>query len=114
MGDAMIEDTKAQRRQQEAAWLVEMERLGPEIVRSRLANRMPVTDAGPHPEAEFVRDWLDKKARSELAQQHATIRATLRWARIAGWAGIVGAVAAIVGIVVTIWLAKHEIFYPLD
>ena len=110
----MTEDTKAVRRQQEAVWLAEMERLGPEIVQFRSASRVPVTDVGPQPEVEFVRDWLDGKARSETAQQQATIQTTLRWARIAGWAGIVGAVAAIVGIGVTIWLTKHEIFYPLD
>jgi hypothetical protein len=31
---------------------------------------------------------------------------TLRWAKIAGWAGIASAIVSVLAIIVTIWLAK--------
>jgi hypothetical protein len=46
-----------------------------------------------------IEDWLAEKSREESAQQSAT----LRWARIAGWAGIVGVLLA----AISIWLSAR-------
>jgi hypothetical protein len=47
-----------------------------------------------------IEDWLAEKSAEETAQQSAI----LRWARIAGWAGIVSVVLTAIGIVISIWL----------
>jgi hypothetical protein len=53
-----------------------------------------------------VEDWLAEKHIEEAAMQ----RSTLTWAKIAGIAAIVGVIVAavlgVIGIAVTIWLAK--------
>jgi hypothetical protein len=46
-----------------------------------------------------IEDWLAKKSREESTQQSAT----LRWARIAGWTGIVGVLLA----AISIWLSAR-------
>jgi hypothetical protein len=48
-----------------------------------------------------IDDWLAEKSAEETAQQSAT----LRWARIAGWAGITSVVLTAIGIVISIWLS---------
>jgi hypothetical protein len=48
-----------------------------------------------------IEDWLAEKSAEETAQQSAT----LRWARIAGWAGIVSVILTAFGIVISIWLS---------
>jgi hypothetical protein len=48
-----------------------------------------------------IEDWLAEKNAEETAQQSAI----LRWARIAGWAGIVSVVLTAIGIVISIWLS---------
>jgi hypothetical protein len=49
-----------------------------------------------------VEDWLVENSSAETAQQ----RATLLWARIAGWAGIIGVVLAAASLAYTIWCHK--------
>ncbi|MCS3740218.1 hypothetical protein FHX16_002186 [Rhizobium sp. BK661] len=47
------------------------------------------------------------KARGEIARRQADAgKVTLRWARIAGWAGIIAVVLAVVAIVVTLRTSK--------
>jgi hypothetical protein len=48
-----------------------------------------------------IEDWLAEKSAEEAAQQSAI----LRWARIAGWAAIIGALLTAVGIAISIWLS---------
>ena len=48
-----------------------------------------------------IEDWLAEKNAEESGQQSAI----LRWARIAGWAGIVGVILTAIGIVISIWLS---------
>jgi hypothetical protein len=61
---AMTDDIKALRKEYETKWLADMERIGPTIIQTRLANRMAITDVGPYPDADFVRAWLHKKERA--------------------------------------------------
>jgi hypothetical protein len=49
-----------------------------------------------------VEDWLVEKHIEQVRVQDST----LRWAKIAGWAGIASAIVGLVAIIVTIWLAK--------
>jgi hypothetical protein len=49
-----------------------------------------------------IEDWLIGKTRIEAAQQAAT----LRWAMIAGWAGIASVILTAVGIAIGFWMAK--------
>jgi hypothetical protein len=49
-----------------------------------------------------IEDWLIEKARIEATQQAAT----LRWAMIAGWAGIISAILTAAGIAIGFWMAK--------
>jgi hypothetical protein len=50
-----------------------------------------------------IEDWLAGKSSEETAQQSAI----LRWARIAGWAGIIGALLTATGIAISIWLSTR-------
>jgi hypothetical protein len=50
-----------------------------------------------------IEDWLAEKNAEETAQQSAI----LRWARIAGWAGIVSVILTAIGIVISIWLSAN-------
>jgi hypothetical protein len=45
-----------------------------------------------------IEDWLIEKNREEQEQQSAT----LRWAKIAGWAGIIG----VIGTAISIWMQQ--------
>jgi hypothetical protein len=49
-----------------------------------------------------IDDWLAEKSRIETAQQAAT----LKWAKIAGWAGIASVILTAVGIAIGLWTAK--------
>jgi hypothetical protein len=49
-----------------------------------------------------IEDWLIEKTTIEAAQQTAT----LRWAMIAGWAGIISAILTAAGIAIGFWMAK--------
>jgi hypothetical protein len=49
-----------------------------------------------------IEDWLIEQTKLETKQQSAT----LRWAKIAGWAGIASVVLAVISIGITIWLSK--------
>ena len=49
-----------------------------------------------------IEDWLCE----EHIEQARVQTSTLRWAKIAGWAGIAGALIGIAAIAVTLWLAK--------
>ncbi len=49
-----------------------------------------------------VEDWLAEKSELELVQQ----RATLRWAQIAGWAGIASTLLAAAALAYSIWFQK--------
>jgi hypothetical protein len=59
----VTDETRQKRTKQERAWLSEMERLGPEMVRMRLIDRRPVTSRPPYPEPAFVEKWLIRKTR---------------------------------------------------
>lgn len=92
-------------------WHKAFEMIGPETLRLRLEARRNEFSPEYTRAAEI---WILEQEANKAALEARRYRKVLGWARIAGWAGIVGAVAAIVGIGVTIWVAKHEIFYPLD
>jgi hypothetical protein len=93
----------------------ELERLGPETTRLKLilggpgrGASIPGFETGPFQSLtrSDVETWLAAKFAEEAVVQHST----LRWAKIAGIAAIAGVIVAallgVVGIVVTIWLAK--------
>ena len=54
-------------------------------------------------------DWIAER-RAKRALEHAQAaterKQTLRWAKIAGWAGSIGVLVGIAAIIVAIWLAK--------
>jgi hypothetical protein len=54
-------------------------------------------------------DWIAER-RENRALEHAKAaterKQTLRWAKIAGWAAVIGVGVGIAGIIVAIWLAK--------
>jgi hypothetical protein len=86
----------------------ELEAHGPSTVRTKLIPAGPGRGASV---AGFkcgdltrgdVEDWLVVKHVEEMGVQNST----LRWARIAVWAGIAGVAVGIVAVGVTIWLAK--------
>lgn len=52
---------------------------------------------------QIIRQWLRDKEK----QRERKVSLTLQWAKIAGWAGIVGALIGIASIGVAIWLAKY-------
>src|SRR5262249_32617348 len=86
----------------------ELEALRPETVRLKLMH------AGPSRGADVpgfrcgsitrgtVENWLVEQAAVEALREQST----LSWAKVAGWAGIAGAIVGIVGIIVAILLAK--------
>jgi hypothetical protein len=85
----------------------ELEALGPETVRAKLlqsgAGRgadVPGFKTGYLTRSD-VDDWLAEKHAEEESRQ----KNTLRWAKIAAWAAIIGVVVGVVGIVVAV-LAK--------
>lgn len=90
----------------------ELEALGPETVRAKLIQPGAGRGAdlsgfktgilGGHLTRGDVEDWLADKHIEEARVQNST----LRWAKIAGWAGIAGALIALASIIVTIRLAK--------
>jgi hypothetical protein len=92
----------------------ELEELGPATVRIKLIQPGPGKGAalfGFKSEGGLltrgdVEDWLAEKHIEELTVQSNT----LRWAKIAGWAGIVSVIATVliglVSIGVTVWLAR--------
>jgi hypothetical protein len=60
-----------------------MDKLGLETVRQRQTQRLPVTDAMPYPEADFVLGWIAEKERPVKI-----------WRAVLAGAAIVAAVAA--------------------
>jgi hypothetical protein len=91
----------------------ELETLGPAIVRLRLqvaAGRdalsrnaqMTGFRSGLMTRGE-VEDWLSQRDREDAEREQATRK---WWARIAGWAGVVGVVAAIAGGILAFCLQK--------
>jgi hypothetical protein len=91
----------------------ELEKLGPDYVRSKVIAyagghtgrlSMIAFDAGEM-RCGDIEDWLTETSTKESAK-NAKERATiLKWAKIAAWAVIVGACAAITGVVATIFVA---------
>jgi hypothetical protein len=86
----------------------ELESLGPATVRTKLLQSGAGRGAsvagfkcGDITRAE-IDDWLVEKHVEETDVQNST----LRWAKIAAWAGIAGVLVGVSAIVVTIWLAK--------
>jgi hypothetical protein len=78
-------------------WRAEMDRLGYGTVVTRYAQRMPVTDLGPYPDSQTVEAWLREQqeaAERVEGRRFATIR---RWTVTAAIAGIIAALASIVG-----------------
>ena len=88
----------------------ELETLGPYIVRLRLQvatvrdrnAQMTGFRSGLMTRGE-VEDWLSQKDRDDAELEQATRK---WWARIAGWAGVVGVVVAIAGGILAIWLQQ--------
>jgi hypothetical protein len=89
----------------------ELEERGAENVRAKLTSY----GGGPgilhgflrsgSPNRGDVEDWLTEKSRSEAAWRSAT----LRWARIAGWAAIAATILAAVALAVQIWPATRNV-----
>ncbi len=50
-----------------------------------------------------VEDWLSQRDQEDAEREQATRK---WWARIAGWAGVVGVVVAIAGGILAIWLQQ--------
>ena len=82
----------------------ELELLGPATVRTKLINSGAGRGAsvagftcGDIPRGD-IEDWLADKHREETQTQSAT----LRWAKIAGWAGI----ASLIVSLVALWLQR--------
>jgi hypothetical protein len=93
----------------------ELEALGPETVRIKLMQggadkgaAVPGFTTGPYRSLtrSDIEDWLAEKNTERLSVQHRT----LRWAIIAGWAGITGVLVGIAAIIVMVWLAKRMLF----
>lgn len=90
----------------------ELEALGPDTVRVKLIAAGPSGAAevfgfktgveGGHLPRSDVEGWLAEKHAEEADQQSST----LWWAKIAGIAAIVGIIVSVIGIAVSIWLAK--------
>jgi len=89
----------------------ELEAHGPETVRLKLlqggADRgaaIPGFTTGPYRSLtrSDIEDWLAEKHMEAASVQQRT----LRWAIIAGWAAIAGAVVGIIGIALSVFLAK--------
>lgn len=82
----------------------ELDHLGPEYVRSKLAGYGGGRNAaiGGFKHGDITRsdieEWLAEKNLEQVAQQSAT----LFWAKIAAWAGIVSVIVAAIGV----WLQK--------
>lgn len=89
----------------------ELEALGPEVVRDKVATQGG-TSAGSMM-AGFqtrifrgdIEDWLAGSYRQRAEDQHRVAISTLRWAKIAGWAGIVGSALGAIAIAVSVALA---------
>jgi hypothetical protein len=92
----------------------ELDALGPETVRGKMipcavtrdANvagfKTGFGDAG-YLTRGHLEDWLADKSARDATER----RQTLRWAKIAGWAAIIGVGVGIAAIIVAIWLAKR-------
>lgn len=88
----------------------ELEALGPETVRTKLIQGGPgygATLAG-FKTGNLTRGDVDAWLAEKRIEEAAIQKSTLRWAKIAGWAGIAGAIIGIVAIGVTIWLVKWD------
>lgn len=83
----------------------ELERNGTANVRLKLASygggRAAMLN-GAYPGEDMTRgdveDWLAVRA----AEESEMARITLRWAKIAGWSGIAGALLAFIGVLITL------------
>jgi hypothetical protein len=60
----MEEEARRKRAEQVRSWLAEMERLGADVVRFRIASRQPVTEIFPYPDAPIAEEWLPGKKRA--------------------------------------------------
>jgi hypothetical protein len=86
-----------------------LETLGPENVRSKLLHAGPGRGASVDGFDALIgmltrgdiEDWLAEKHIEEANER----KRTLRWAVIAGWAGIAGAIIGIISIIITVLLA---------
>jgi hypothetical protein len=80
-----------------------LEELGTQLVRLQLEN-YPRTGMGAEIGGfkcggiarQDIVTWLTAKIREEEAQQARLLASTLHWAKIAGWAGVIGAILALV------------------
>jgi hypothetical protein len=86
----------------------ELEEHGPQSIRFRLIQygvgrgaSIPGFKCGDITRGD-IEDWLAEKTKIEVAQQVAT----LRWAMIAGWAGVLSVILTAVGIAIGVWMAK--------
>jgi len=97
--------------EQAKRWFDELEMIGPQNVRARLAQ----TDAGSpgaiaigsiqHMTIGFAQEWLawhDQKREALEAQRH---KQNVFWTRFAAWAATVAAAAAVIGVA---WAIYHK------
>jgi hypothetical protein len=81
----IAEPLQVSRAKLEAIWRADMKQLGREVVRKRYAERMPVTDRMPYPEAAFVQRWLDRQDLKAKIGAALIGILTLGFAAIAAW-----------------------------
>jgi hypothetical protein len=85
---------------------VYLETLSEDVVRYRLANRMPIGDTVENdPPYELARTWLADKVKAREAREHtvfALAKETLGYTKMTYYAAMAALVATIVGIAITI------------
>lgn len=69
----------------ERIWRADMKQLGKDVVRKRYAERLPVTDRMPYPDAAFVQRWFDRQDLKSGTGAWFVGFLTLAFAAIAAW-----------------------------
>ena len=107
----VTEDTRAAYAEQVRGWRAEMDRLGYETVSARHAQRRPVTDGAPHPDAQTVEAWLREQAAATERLATGHFKTIQMWIITAAIAGVIAAIAmttmdpiSLIGPAVAIWL----------
>jgi hypothetical protein len=84
--------------EQEAKWLAEFEEAGATEIRDRLNFQ----SINPEQARRLAVIWLrEQDKKKELREER-----TLRWAKVAGWAGIVSIIVTAIGIAIAVWIQK--------
>jgi hypothetical protein len=80
----------------QARWRQELEALGEDVIRHRLANRLPIGDgANGNLPYDFAKDWLLEKAAERSDRETSRYRIVLIVAVISAAAAIVAAVPVV-------------------